>query len=317
MSYTGIYTQIKRNNRKSVLLLIAFPTLILALLFAIVLVLNFNPEQEQINWRQVEQYFYDSAPIALVITAAWFLIAYFSHAAIINRAAHSQTLSRKENKEVYNLTENLCMQMGMTMPNLRIIEDKALNAFASGLNKKSFTVTLTRGIINALDRDELEGVIAHELMHIRNRDVRLLVISVVFVGIFSLLTQIAFRSVLYGSMRGGGKRNNGGMIVILVLVIIAYLISMLFRFALSRKREFMADAGAADLTKKPRALAAALRKISGNSHLQNLDSEDVKEMFIDNYPDNKDEGLGFMGGMDRWFATHPPIDKRIEVLERF
>lgn len=317
MSYTGIYTQIKSNNRKSILLLIAFPTLILALLFAIILVFNYDQEYQQFQWRQIEQYFYQSAPIAIAITAVWFFIAYFAHASIINSAAHSETLSRKENMTVYNLTENLCMQMGMTMPKLRIIEDNALNAFASGLNEKSYTVTLTRGIINKLDRDELEGVIAHELMHIRNRDVRLLVISVVFVGIFSLLAQMAFRSFLYGGMRSGGKRNNGGMAVILILVVIAYFISLMFRFALSRKREYMADAGAADLTKKPRALASALRKISGNSHLSNLDSEDVKEMFIDNYPDNKDEGLGFLGGMDRWFATHPPIEKRIEVLEKF
>jgi heat shock protein HtpX len=317
MAYTGIYTQIKRNNRKSILLLIAFPALILALLFAIILVLNYNPEQERINWQQVEQFFYQSAPVAIIITAVWFLIAYFAHTSIINRATHSQTLSRKENKTVYNLTENLCMQMGMSMPQLRIIEDNALNAFASGLNEKSFTVTLTRGIINALERDELEGVIAHELMHIKNRDVRLLVISVVFVGIFSLLVQVAFRSFLYGSMRGGGRKNNGGMAIIMILVVVAYFISQLFRFALSRKREYMADAGAAELTKKPEALASALRKISGNSHLSHLDSEDVKEMFIDNYPDDKNEGLGFIGGMDRWFATHPPIEKRIDVLEKF
>lgn len=299
------------------MLLIAFPTLILALLFAIILILNYDQQYQQFQWQQIEQYFYQSAPVAIVITAVWFFIAYFAHASIINSAAHSETLSRKENMTVYNLTENLCMQMGMPMPKLRIIEDNALNAFASGLNEKSYTVTLTRGIINKLERDELEGVIAHELMHIRNRDVRLLVISVVFVGIFSLLVQVAFRSFLYGGMRSGGRRNNGGVAVVLILVVIAYFISLMFRFALSRRREYMADAGAADLTKKPRALASALRKISGNSHLSNLDSEDVKEMFIDNYPDNKDEGLGFLGGMDRWFATHPPIEKRIEVLEKF
>lgn len=315
-SYVGIYTQIKRNNTRSVLLLIAFPLLIIALLLGIIAVFQYDSELEKIRWDQVVEHFYTSAPIALVITAIWFLIAYYMHTSIINNAAHSQSLSRRENTKIYNLTENLCMQMGMTMPKLRIIEDKALNAFASGLNEKSFTVTLTRGIIDRLDDDEIEGVIAHELMHIRNRDVRLLVISLVFVGIFSLLAQVAFRSVLYG----GGRRNNkngGAMIVILVMVIIAYFLSMLFRFALSRKREYMADAGAAELTKKPGALASALRKISGNSHLKDLSSEDLKEMFIDNYPDNKDEGIGFLGGMDRIFATHPPIEKRIKALEAF
>ena len=157
-------------------------------------------------------------------------------------------LSAKKTCGYTTLTENLCMSTGMKMPKLKIIESDALNAFASGLNEKSYSVTLTRGIINKLDDDELEGVIAHELMHIRNNDVRLLVISIIFVGIFSLIIQIAFRSFLYGSMTRSRRKDKGGggiMIVILVVSIIAYFISLLFKFALSRKENFMADAGAA------------------------------------------------------------------------
>ncbi|MCC5918903.1 MAG: M48 family metallopeptidase [Cryomorphaceae bacterium] len=316
-AYVGIHTQIQKNNRKSVLLLIAFPLLVLALVFAITAVVFYDPEYKEINWEEVYEAFLVSAPISIAITAIWFLIAFKIHTTLINKAVHSHSLSRKDDKKIYNLTENLCMQLGMPMPQLRIIEDQALNAFASGLNEKSFCVTLTRGIIEKLNDEELEGVIAHELMHIRNRDVRLLVISVVFVGIFSLLAQMAFRGILYGGGRSRNSKGGGGIVIILVLVVLAYLLSLVFRFALSRKREYMADAGAADLTKNPRALASALRKISGNSHLNNLDTEDIKEMFIDNYADKKNEGLGFLGGIDRVFATHPPIEKRISVLENF
>ncbi len=318
-AYLGIHTQIRQNNRRSVQLLIAFPLLILAVVLAVIAAFTFLDADQPGTWNDVWPVFFQAAPVALVVTAIWFLIAYYTHSKIINSAVHSQSLERRENMRVYNLTENLCMEMGMTMPILRIIEDPALNAFASGLNEKTYTVTLTRGIIEKLDDEELKGVIAHELMHIRNRDVRLLVISIIFVGIFSLLVQVLFRSMLYGGhrRRGGNNKGGGAIIVVLIIVAVAYFLSMLFRFALSRKREYMADAGAAEVTKNPRALASALRKISGNSHIENLDSEDVKEMFIDNYPDKKDEGMGLLGGMDRIFATHPPIEKRIAVLEQF
>jgi heat shock protein HtpX len=263
--------------------------------------------------------FIEAMPFVFIGTGIWFLIAYWGHSAMIDYASGSKTLERKENMRVYNLTENLCMGVGMKMPKLKIIETDALNAFASGLNEKNYSVTLTRGIINKLDDDELEGVIAHELMHIRNKDVKLLVISIIFVGIFSLIIQIAFRSLLYGSMtrsrRKDGKGGGGLIIVILVVSLVAYLISLLFKFALSRKREFMADAGAAEMTRNPLALANALRKISGNSKVDSVKSDDVKEMFIDNGPD--DNSANFLGGIGGLFATHPPIKDRISVLEQF
>jgi heat shock protein HtpX len=238
---------------------------------------------------------------------------------MIDFASGSKTIERKENMRVYNLTENLCMSIGMTMPKLKIIETDALNAFASGLNTKNYSVTLTRGIIDKLEDDELEGVIAHELMHIRNNDVKLLVISIIFVGIFSLIIQIAFRGLLYGSMTRGrrkdGKGAGGLMLVILIVSIVAYLISLLFKFALSRKREYLADAGAAEMTKNPLALANALRKISGNSTVDSIKSDDIKEMFIDNSPDKTSSNL--MGSIGNMFSTHPPIQERISVLEQF
>jgi heat shock protein HtpX len=235
-------------------------------------------------------------------------------------ATKSRPLERKENMRVYNLVENLCMSVGMKMPAVRIIESDALNAFASGLKEKDYTVTLTRGLIEKLDDDELEGVIAHELMHIRNKDVRLLVVTIVFVGIFAFVVQVAFRSFLYGNIAGGGRRrgkDSGGgqlMIVILIVSFIAYFISMLFKFALSRKREYMADSGAAEMTRKPWALASALKKIAPNHHVK-VRSEEVQQMFIENTP--QDTSAGLFGGLGGLFSTHPPIEKRIEFLEQF
>lgn len=245
----------------------------------------------------------------------WFLIAWMSHSAIIRRATGAKPLERKVNKRVYNLTENLCIAQGMKMPKLYVIEDNSLNAYASGLNEKSYAVTLSRGIINKLDDEELEGVIAHELAHIINRDVRLLVISIVFVGIFSFVTEMAFRSLRFG---GRGKKDNGGAAVLIILVLgaIGLLLSTVFRFALSRKREYLADAAAAEMTRRPWALASALKKVSGDPWIEAVKRDDVAQMFID-HPTQKDKRTGLTGVFGKIFATHPPIKKRIEILEQF
>jgi heat shock protein HtpX len=316
VAFVGIQTQIKRNNRKSVLLLIAFPLLVLASVFAVVYFTTRdaygNPSPELAT-----ELFLQAVPFVTSIVLVWFLIAYFAHGKMIALATGAKPLERKESMRVYNLVENLCMSVGMKMPAVNIIESDALNAFASGLQEKNYTVTLTRGIIEKLDDDELEGVIAHELMHIRNKDVRLLVVTIVFVGIFSFVVQIAFRSFLYGGM--GGKRDNKDsgklMIVILAVSLIAYLISMLFKFSLSRSREYMADSGAAEMTRKPWALASALKKISVNHHISQVKTEEVQQMFIENTP--QDTSASLFGGLKGLFSTHPPIEKRIQFLEQF
>lgn len=247
----------------------------------------------------------------------WFTIAWFSHTSMINKATSSKPLERKENKRVYNLVENLSIAAGMTMPKVNIIEDDSLNAFASGINPKTYTVSLSRGIINKLDDRELEAVIAHELTHIRNRDVRLLIISIVFVGIFAFVSEALFRSMRFGALtRGGNRKGSGGasIIIALVLAAIGYLIATLFRFALSRKREYMADAGAAELTKNPLALASALRKISADPTIEAVQRKDVAQMFIENPQiGNKKHKVS----ASSLFATHPPIKRRIEILEQF
>lgn len=313
MKYVGLQSQIRRNNRKSVLLLIAFPVLLLASIFAVLYFISFdsygNPDMDT-----TMSLFTNLTPVVLIAVGIWFLIAYFAHSKMIALATGAKPLERRENIRVYNLVENLCMSVGMPMPRVEIIESPALNAYASGLKQKDYTVTLTRGIIEQLNDEELEGVIAHELMHIRNRDVRLLVISIIFVGIFSFIMQVAFRSVLYGGGRSRNNRDSGKLIlVILVVAALAYFFSLLFKFSLSRKREFMADSGAAEMTRKPWALASALRKISGNHHVK-VKSEDVQQMFIENAPKNTRAGLG--GGLGSLFSTHPPIEKRIQFLEQ-
>lgn len=312
MKFVGIQQQIRRNNRKSILLLIAFPLLVLAAVFAVVYFLTFD-EYGNPNADLATELFLNAVPFVTAVVLIWFLIAYFAHSKMIALASGAKTLERKDNMRVYNLVENLCMSVGMKMPKVQIIESNALNAFASGLNEKNYTVTLTRGIINALNDDELEGVIAHELMHIRNRDVRLLVVTIIFVGIFAFVVQIAFRGVLYG----GGRRDKDNKLLIIVLIVsmLAYFFSLIFKFALSRKREYMADSGAAEMTRKPWALASALRKISVNHHVNEVKSEEVQQMFIENTP--KDTSAGLFGGMGNLFATHPPIEKRIRFLEQF
>lgn len=311
-TYVGIHTQIKRNNFKSVLLLLGFPLLVLA---AVYVFLYFTSSTEVgMQPIPINETFVQVIPGVLIAVGIWFGIAFLFHNRMINRAAGSKTLERKENMRVYNLVENLCISKGMPMPKVNIMEDQALNAFASGINEKSFTVTLTRGIIDTLNDDELEGVIAHELMHIRNRDVRLLIIAIIFVGIFSFLAQILFRNMLFGAGRRRGKSDNRAMLIAMVIAFVAFLLSMLFRFAISRKREYMADSGAAEMTRKPWALAAALRKISGNHQVKNVKSDDVAELFIENRPD---KSSGMMSAITGLFATHPPIDKRIKILEQF
>lgn len=275
----------------------------------------YNEHQSLIS--QINYNFIQTIPWVLIGVIIWFTIAWFSHTAMINMATGSRPLERKENKRVYNLVENLCISCGMTMPKVNIIEDDSLNAFASGINQNTYTVSLSRGIINRLNDQELEGVIAHELTHIRNRDVRLLIISIIFVGIFAFISQTLLRSIRFGNLSRNDNNKGRGAIAILIAIILAfigYLLASLFRFALSRKREYLADAGAAELTKNPLALASALRKISFDPTIEAVQREDVAQMFIEN-PQTGIKKSSF--SFSSLFATHPPIRKRIEILEQF
>lgn len=312
MKYVGLHRQIQRNNFNSVLLLIAFPVLLLVMFYVF---FYFTAEQ---NLEQTNTLFIQAVPLVLIGTGIWFLVAWAGHSVFIRMATGSKPLERKENKRVYNLLENLCIAEGMTMPKLFIIEDDSLNAFASGINQKSYAISLSSGIISKLNDEELEGVIAHELTHIKNRDVRLLIISIIFVGIFSFLAELAFRSIrLVGSGRRSSNKDGKGtgviVLVAIVITAIAYFISILLRFGISRRREYLADAGAAEITKKPYALASALRKISGDPLIEAVESRDVAQLFIDNPKPSAHKSASW----DNLFATHPPIEKRIALLEQF
>ena len=311
MKYTGLTAQQRQNNVRSLILVTLFPILIIGLTYAAIFaIVYFGYEYPDIQ--MVNQYFIETAPFVFGGVLIWFFVAYFANTLIIKNATHSKTLQRKDNMRVYNLVENLCMSIGMPMPKVNVIEDPALNAFASGLSNKTYTVTLTRGIIDRLNDEELEGVIAHELSHIRNRDVRLLIISIVFVGIFSMIAQIGFRMFLRGGRGSSNDKKGGAAVMMLIVVVIAaigYLLSILMRFAISRKREYLADAAAAEMTKNPLALASALRKISSKSELRSQAPNDVAQLFIEHSPHK--------AAFASMFATHPPIKKRIEVLEQF
>ncbi len=214
---------------------------------------------------------------------------------------------------VYNLVENLCMSRGMRLPKINIIDDDSLNAYASGINEKTYTIALSKGAIEKLNDDELEAVIAHELTHIRNRDVRLLVVSIVFVGIFSMIATIIFSGLRRSSLNSRNKNDNMALVLLLVGVLagVGYFFSLLMHFAISRNREYMADAGAAELTKNPQALASALRKISSDPMIEAVKRDDVAQLFIEHPQAQKSNWFS------RLFATHPPIAKRIQVLENF
>ncbi|HOC48856.1 MAG TPA: M48 family metallopeptidase [Bacteroidales bacterium] len=311
MKYTGLSRQIWNNNIKSVVLLILFPIVILGLVWLFVFLVQ--PLQDY-RVDRANQLFFTSLPWVIAGVGLWFVIAWFSHTGMIERATGSAPLSRKENKRIYNLVENLCIASGMPMPKVNIINDDSLNAFASGINTKTFTVSLSRGIIEKLNDEELEAVIAHELTHIRNRDVRLLIISIIFVGIFAFLTEALVRSVRF-SGGSSGRKDGRAVAVALMLAAVGYFLSSIFRFAISRQREYMADGGSAMMTKNPLALASALEKISVDSQIEAVKRNDVAQMFIDNPQDKKVRPVSFSIGA--LFMTHPPIEKRIALLRQF
>ena len=311
MEYVGLYQQIRKNNTYSVILLIAFPVTLLVLTFAFLHILN-GLDKDPVTLGEINGNFLLIGPFVLGASLLWFLIAYASHSSMIRSATSSYPLTRKENMRVYNLLENLCIAQGMTMPSLYVIDDSSLNAFASGIDQSTFAITLSKGIIEELNDEELEAVLGHELTHIRNRDVRLLIVSIVFVGIFAFISEVALRALARGGGRSRGKKNAGvALLVLAALAAIGWLLSLCFRFAISQKREFMADAGAAEMTKRPEALANALVKISKDPYIEAVQRDDIAQLFIEHPIQKKKKFLQSL------FATHPPIEERIRILRQF
>ena len=332
MQYVGIHTQQVRNNAKSLLLLILFPCIILGMVYAFLAFVNM---QEVPDGYQSSHFVFDAMatneafvmtlPWIIGIVGIWFMISYFTNTSIVRQATGARPLERRDNPRIYNIVENLTMTCGMPMPKINIIDDPQLNAFASGIDEKSYTVTVTTGICNRLNDAELAGVIGHELTHIRNRDTRLLIVSIIFVGIMSTVLSLAVRLLWNTFIYGGGNRRSSRdgksgaaviavILVAIVLAAVGYFFTLLTRFAISRKREYMADAGGAELCGNPLALASALRKISNDPGLGHVDREDVAQLFIARPKAFASEFTNMMG---RLFSTHPSIESRIAYLEQF
>jgi len=317
MAAYGLYSHIRANRMRSVLLLAGLFLLVYLLSYAGALiasvVFNGDAPLDYLLWT-AHNYFVTSIPFVTFGTAIWLLIAWQFHQGMIDAAVGSHDVTRQQEPRLYNLLENLCVSRGIPMPKLKIVEDTALNAFATGLNEKQYAISVTRGLMERLDDAELEAVLGHELTHIRNGDVRMLVIAVVIAGVISFVGELIFRGLFRGGIRmggggssGGNKKGGGGAVVViliaLAIVALAWVLSIVIRFALSRSREYLADAGAVELTKNPDAMIMALRKIEGRGELQRATAS-IMEMCVDN------PHSGFVD----IFSTHPAVPDRVAAL---
>jgi heat shock protein HtpX len=304
MAAFGLYTHIQSNRRRSVALLVGLFFLVYLLVYAGALVgegLTTDAPTDVLMRRALVDALY-AAPWATLGTALWILIAYKFHQSMIDAVTGGREVTRQEEPRLYDLLENLCISRGITMPKLKVTEEDSLNAFATGMNDKQYSITVTSGLIG------------HELTHIRNGDVRMLVIAVIMAGVIAFFAELVFRLIFQGGFgwrggRSGGDRKGGGVIVILIafaIIALAWILSIVIRFALSRQREYLADAGSVELTKNPDAMISALRKIEGRGELEGATSA-VMEMCIDNP----------RTGFSNIFDTHPPIDARIAALIKF
>ncbi|MBU4136179.1 MAG: M48 family metallopeptidase [Alphaproteobacteria bacterium] len=315
MGAVGLQTHIWANNTRSLLLLAGFPVLMIFIIYGLQLVLmgfGFLPGTGRglgDDMALAASWLGGTIPLAFIVAGIWFAIAYFGSQTMIDAMTGARKVERKSEPDLYNLLENLAISRGLRTPTLRMIDNDSLNAFATGLHEGQYSITVTRGLVTALTRDELEAVLAHELTHVINRDVRTMVIASVFAGIISVIAELVFRGLIYS--RGGGKRDNKNALPLILIGLafaaVGFALAIVIRMMLSRTREYVADAGAVELTKNPDAMISALRKVEGRSSLRGPD--ELQQLFLDNQPD----GVGLEG----LFATHPSIQKRVEALVRF
>jgi heat shock protein HtpX len=315
MTAIGLKTQIWNNNLRSLLLIGSYPFLLAGLVWIVAALCGtlLMPlpltADGGVAWSHGQSYAtaFVAAhwPAILAAAGGWFILAYFFQGRMVRALSHARPVTRTDEPELYNLLENLCISQGMKMPRLEIIESDALNAFASGIDERSYAVTVTRGLMKTLARDELEGVLAHELTHIANRDVRLLIVSVIFTGMVGFFAQLVWSNIRFGLYSRGRDRDGRVLLVLLAIAAvlwIGYMATLLTRFALSRRREYMADAGAVAMTRRPDAMMRALQRIAGHDRIPAV-PDDIAMMCIEN-------ARPFMG----MFATHPPIADRIRAL---
>lgn len=333
MAAYGLYTHIASNKFRSMLLLGGLFMLVYVLVYAGALV-----AEVVINGNGTVAYYLSralidllkAAPFATIAAVVWVVIAYFFHQSMIDAVTGGHDITRQEQPRLYNLLENLCISRGITMPKLKIMESPALNAFATGLNPRQYSITVTTGLLDALDDKEIEAVLGHELTHIKNGDVQLMIVAVIIAGVvgffgelfFRLFTNLNWSSGAGGSWSSGSsssrsssssresKSSGGGAIIVIiiavVLIVLAWLLSQVVKLALSRSREYLADAGSVELTKDPDAMISALRKIENRGELPGATSA-VMELCVD----NPREGFADL------FATHPSVQSRVDALVKF
>jgi heat shock protein HtpX len=288
------YTQIDSNIRKTWILFSSFLIIIIGL-----------------GWF-LSYYFNEQLVLFIAVFISVFMsfISYWYSDKIVLAISRAKPLAHNENPELYHIVENLCITAGLPVPKIYLIDEPASNAFATGRNPKNAVVAVTRGLLNTLDRTELEGVIAHELSHVGNRDILLQTVVVVLVGSISMIADIFIRGRLFRGRKsdseGGGQAQAIFMIIGLVFVILSPIIAKLIQLAISRKREFLADASGALLTRYPEGLASALEKISRNPIPLRTATNATAHLYISNPLKNK--------GLAKLFMTHPPVEERIKRL---
>lgn len=309
----NFYQEIDTNKQKTWLIMGLFVAFITAAVYFMVVGFGYD---------------YSLVPMALIVSGATSLGSYFFSDSIILGLSGARPADRKKDFHFYTVTENLCMAAGIPMPKLYVIDDTAMNAFATGRDPKHAVVCATTGILDRLDRTELEGVIAHELSHIKNYDIRLMSIVTVLVGMIALIADWFLRMSSWGGgrrNRDDGNRSSGQLqmaffVVGLVLAFLSPLIAKLIQLAISRNREFLADASAVGITKYPNGLKRALEKLAADREPLEAANKATAHLYIHSpfytdVPSNHFSGKGTIGMFAGLFATHPPIEERIKRLQ--
>jgi heat shock protein HtpX len=250
-------------------------------------------------------------PAAIAFSAGSSLFSYFAGDKLVLAQSRAQEVPEGEEKVLRDVVETLALGLGIPTPKLYVIEDPAPNAFATGRDPNHASVAVTRGLLETMDRSELEGVIAHELSHVGNRDIRVMLLVTVLVGTVALLSDWMLRSMWWGGRSRDRNSSGGGILLLvgLVLAILTPIIATLIQLAVSRQREYLADASGAFLTRYPEGLASALRKIAADRHVLTVANKATANLYISN--PLKDHPFQF----DHLFDTHPPIEERIRRLE--
>ena len=313
MAVVWLETSIRSNRSKTIMLLILFPAFLFGLIFLAILLTNSGSRDAALS--ETWGIFAILWPIILI----WAWISFLFHRQIVFKFTWARPITRKENPNIYNIVENLCISRGLSIPKIWIIDDDSYNAFATWWNNKNARIVFSRWIINKLDKREIEAVAAHELTHIINKDSLLMITIIAFIGAIAGLWEIMFRLISRTGRSSNSKKSGQITLIIFLiaicLIVLWYIIFPIVRLAISRKREYLADAGSVALTKDPESMISALRKISKDSVIENIDKPSVATMCIAN-PFSKGKSK-FMSKFKSFFSTHPSIEDRVEMLRKY